>query len=150
MGVVLSNQAMNLEFLTKGNGVENFLTWIVIFLVFLWIVSIIRTAKDVSARTNSTILQVVSIILVTLFTPFIWLPLYLIIRPIWYKWDQIPWREACATSLTTCYNCNTLNPRDYVYCIDCWEQLKITCKECQTQYPHNYQYCNHCWAPNIE
>jgi ABC-type nickel/cobalt efflux system permease component RcnA len=149
VGIILNDSSMNLEFLTKWAGVENLIVWIVWFFVFLWIVWIIWVAKDISSRSESTTLQVVSIILVTLFTPLIWLPLYRVIRPVWYKKDNIPRREACATNLITCNKCNTLNPREYTCCIECWEYLTIECKQCKNKYPHSYHYCNTCWAPNI-
>lgn len=129
---------------------ESLSTSIIIILIFLRIISIIRTAKDISARTNSHLLQIICILLVTFLTPIIWLPLYHIIKPIWYKKDKMPRREACISTLTICQKCKTLNPKEYKCCINCWDKLKIKCKECNNDYPHNYHYCPKCWAPNIE
>jgi RNA polymerase subunit RPABC4/transcription elongation factor Spt4 len=119
-------------------------------LIFLRIISIIRTARDINTRTNNSFVQIISILLVTLLTPIIWLPLYLIMRPVYFKKDKIPRREANATNLVVCYNCKTLNPKEYNCCINCWEHLKVKCKECEGKYPHDYHYCNQCGAPNIE
>lgn len=55
------------------------------FLSFLWILTIIRVSKDIYARTKSITLQIISILLVTLLTPIIGMPLYLVIRPIRYR-----------------------------------------------------------------
>lgn len=128
---------------------ENIYTTIIIIVILLWIFSIIWTAKDIFARTNSSILQMISIFLVTFLTPIIWLPLYHIIKPIWYKKDRIPRREAFMSNMTICTKCNTLNPKEYECCLNCWEKLKIKCRECNTLYPHNYSYCPNCGGPNI-
>lgn len=138
---------MNISQLTIPETVS---TSIIIILIFLRIISIIRTAKDISARTNSHTLQFICILLVTFLTPIIGLPLYHIIKPIWYKKDKMPRREACISTLTICQKCKTLNPKEYKCCINCWDKLKINCKECNNDYPHDYHYCPKCWAPNIE
>lgn len=147
---MVDSSKFDLSFLTTTYGIENIALWIIAFLIFLWLISIIWVAKDISARTNSTLLQIVSILLVTLLTPIIWLPLYKIIKPVWYKKDTIPRREACITNTVTCYNCKSINPKEYACCINCWEKLKTTCKQCGKEFPHIYHYCSCCWAPNIE
>lgn len=136
--------------LTKFSWLENIYTAIIILLIFFWIISIIWTAKDISARTNSNLLQIISILLVTFLSPIIWLPLYHIIKPIWYKKDKMPWREACISNSTICDNCDTLNSKEHKCCINCGKKLTIKCKECTTEYPHNYHYCPKCGWPNIK
>ena len=130
--------------------ISDFVSWWIYFLIFIWIIVIIWTFKDITARTNSLWLQVVWILLVTVFTPIFWLPLYLAIRPITYKIDKMPRREAGVLKLAVCQNCWMLNDKTYNYCVQCGEVLKTTCKECWSQYPHDYQYCSSCGAPNIE
>lgn len=128
---------------------ENIYTGISIFAIFVWVVSIIWVAKDISARTNSTLLQIISILLVTFLSPIIWLPIYHAIKPIWYKRDKTPWREACVIHSTICEQCWILNYKDHKCCIECWQKLTTKCKECNLEYPHNYQFCSKCGAPNI-
>ena len=123
------------------------IVWIVIF---FWIITIIRTAKDISARTDSSFFHIISVLFITLLTPIIGLPLYLAIRPIWYKWDKTSWRDSCLSSSCVCQSCWTLNPKEYKNCIKCGEKLVVTCKECNKEYPNEYRYCPSCWAPNIE
>lgn len=134
----------------KTTWIENLYTSLIIFYIFLRILSIIRVAKDIWARTNNTTLQIISILLVTFFSPVIGIPLYHIIKPVWYKKDRLPWREVFISNSSKCQKCWTINSKEYNCCIRCWEKLKITCKECWTEYPHNYQFCFKCWAPNIE
>lgn len=136
--------------LSQFSSFEDLSTTIIIVLVFLRITSIIRTAKDISQRTNSHILQIISILLVTFLSPIIWLPIYHIIKPIAYKKDTIPRREACISNMTICQDCNMLNSKEYKCCISCGKKLKINCKECGNDYPHNYHYCPKCGGPNIE
>jgi hypothetical protein len=126
------------------------ISWLLYFLIFIWIISIIWIFKDITARTNSLWLQILGILLVTIFTPIIWLPLYLAVRPVTYKIDKMPRREAGLLKIVSCYNCWMLNDKKYNYCVKCWEILKVKCKECWNQYPHDYQYCNGCGAPNID
>ncbi|HOG14983.1 MAG TPA: hypothetical protein PK674_00115 [Candidatus Absconditabacterales bacterium] len=131
-------------------GLENLYTAIVALFVFLRIISIIWVAKDISARTNSLLLQISSIVLITFFTPIIGIPLYHIIKPIGYKKDKMPWREACVSNSTICINCGTINAKEHKCCIYCGKKLTIKCKECNMEYPHNYRYCPKCGGPNIE
>ena len=51
-------------------------------IIFFRIIAIIWTAKDISARTDSSFFHIISVLFVTLLTPIIGLPLYLAIRPI--------------------------------------------------------------------
>lgn len=136
--------------ISNASWLKDFFIVLISFFIFLWIICIIRVGKDIGSRTNNILLQIVSIILVTIFSPLIGLPLYIIIRPVSYKKDNIPWRESCALNMISCYNCGTFNSKEYDCCIKCWEKLKIKCKQCSQQYPHSYQYCSKCWAPNIE
>jgi len=150
VGVVLNNSSTSLNSIFQSNGLWSFVNFVFMFLIFLRIVSIIWTAKDIISRTNNTWLQVLSILLVTFLTPLFGLPLYFIVRPVYFKRDLIPRREASALSLVNCTNCHTLNPKEYECCITCGEKLKIVCKQCNKEYPHMYAYCPSCWAPNIE
>lgn len=134
---------------TEGNT-KTLTIAIVGILIFFRIIAIIRTAKDISARTDSTFFHIISVLFVTLLTPIIWLPLYLAIRPIWYKWDKTSWRDSCLSNSCVCQSCWTLNPKEYKNCIKCGEKLVVVCKECSNEYPNEYHYCPTCGAPNIE
>ncbi len=150
VGVVLGTSSWSLSSLLQMDGGYLIANIVIIFLIFIWIVSIVRVARDVMHRTNFFGTQIISILLVTLFTPLVGLPLYFVIRPISYKKDRIPRREACASTMIHCYNCGTLNAKEYLCCIACGERLKIKCKECGNSYPHSFSYCNICGAPNVE
>jgi hypothetical protein len=148
--LVLNKSTRSREAFVWSNWIWIIINWILIIFIFLRIISIIRTAKDIISRTNNSWIQIISILIVTFLTPIFWLPLYHIIRPVYYKRDRLPRREACALNLITCWNCWILNAKEHECCISCWEPLKIKCKQCWNKYQHTYSYCNHCWAPNIE
>ena len=150
VGMVVDKSTRNLSTIFSASGVALWINIVAILFIFLWVVAVIWTTKDIINRTNSFSLQVISIVLVTLLTPIVWLPLYFLVRPLSYKKDRIPWREACASNLVPCYNCSTLNPKEYVCCIACGERLKVKCKECWNSYAHSFAYCNICGAPNID
>jgi len=150
VGSIVESSMTNFNLFGANNSIQTIITGIIIFLIFLRILSIIRVAKDISARTSNILLQIVSILFVTILTPILWLPLYRAMRPIGYKKENIPRREANATQLIECYNCHQLNPKEYTHCISCGEHLKTQCKQCHKYYPYEYTYCHYCGAPNIE
>ncbi len=149
-GIVLWTSNWNITQLLWWLNENYIIKWIIVLFAFWWIVSVIRVIKDISHRTNSTFLQIISILLVTLFTPVIWLPLYKLIRPVYMKYDLIPWREALVSDLIECRNCWWLNKKENDCCIFCWDELKIKCKECWNSFSYNNKYCNKCWLPNLQ
>lgn len=118
--------------------------------VIIWVIFIIWVAKDASKRSNSLMFVVIAVLMATVLTPVLWVPLYLAIRPVNYKNDNIPRRESLASSNIECFNCGVINPNSHGYCANCGTNLKITCKECKKKYFVAYKYCNECGAPNIE
>lgn len=119
-------------------------------ILFVWVVAILWTMKDIAARSNSVLVQVLCILLVGLWTPVVGLPLYLLFRPVRYKWDRLGWREALALQIIQCYACGTKNPLFHDYCVGCGSELTVKCKECKHHYQLHYEYCSSCGAPNTE
>lgn len=150
VGVVLDKSSWTLASLFSATGIVLWINIVAVFFIFLRVVIIIWVSKDIINRTNSFSLQIISILLITFLSPLVGLPLYLLVRPLSYKKDRIPRREACASNLIPCYNCHVLNSKDYICCIACGERLKTKCKECWTSYAHSFAYCNNCGAPNID
>lgn len=151
VGVVMNQSSWSISnFIAAQWGVSLLINLALLFVVVIRVLTIIGVAKDIMARTNRLSLQIFSLLLVTLLSPVIGLPIYLVIRPIGYKHDRLPWREAAVMNLVVCYNCGTLNPKDHECCLACGEALKIKCKQCNKNYPHSYGYCSYCGAPNIE
>lgn len=126
------------------------LSFVIGFGIFIWAWSVLWTTKDISARTDNLGLQMVSICLVIFLTPVIGLPLYFLIRPIFYKYDRNGWRDALALNIVECKSCWNPNSLDFNNCIHCGSELKIECKECKNKYAATWGYCEKCGAPNIE
>lgn len=148
--VVLNKSTWDLWYLFNVWNIWIIINILLIVFVFFWIASIIRVLKDISARTDNAFLQIVSMLCVTLLTPVFGLPLYLIIRPIYYKKDKMLRREAVMADVSFCLNCNSMNSSDNEHCVNCGEPIKIWCKQCASKYNSNYKYCPDCGAPNIE
>lgn len=117
--------------------------------IILWIWSILWVTRDISKRTDSLFFQVISILLVSVGTPFIWFPLYFVIRPSKFLFDEY-WRESVQVLSIQCLECGTFNYKDNAYCTECGKDLKIKCKECWEKYYNWHGYCNVCGAPNID
>ena len=147
---IINSSSWDLNYLIQTNGTWFITKAIVILFVFLRIIAIIRVAKDISARTQNTFSQIMCILLVTILSPILGLPLYVILRPIHYKRDKIPRREAQAMTLLPCYNCSALNLQDNHYCTNCGEPLKLKCKKCGHSCSYNHTYCEKCWWPNFD
>lgn len=144
---VLNNSSWNINNIFTSSEIIKI---IIIFFMFLWIISIIWTAKDISHRTKNLFHQSIHILLVTILSPLIGLPIYFILRPIHYHKDKLPRREAEVMKLLNCYNCRTLNFKTYDFCTNCGEPLKIKCKKCWNKCCYTYAYCNECWWPIFE
>lgn len=108
--------------------------------VLIWIYTILRVAKDISWRTNSFGLQLISILVILFLTPIVWLPIYYLIRPLgneeYIAWEIEWW--------VICYACHAVNDKDFSYCVFCGEGLKIACKHCNKPIGVDYEYCPRC------
>lgn len=124
----------------------------VIWLLFMlyWVLAILRTLKDISARTNSIIWQILAVLLVGLCTPLVWLPIYLFLRPLRYNRDRLWWREALWVQVASCPSCANKNPLHHDFCVYCGQQMLVKCKECKSSYQWSYDYCPQCGAANVE
>lgn len=150
VGIVMDKSTWNISWMLATQGMWFWINILILLIILFWVLSIIRVAKDIMARTNRLWLQIFSVFLVTFLSPILWLPIYRVIRPLGFYRDRLPWREAAVMNLVVCYNCGTLNPKDHECCLACGEALKVKCKQCWKDYPHSYGYCNYCGAPNIE
>lgn len=61
-------------------------------IVFFWLLVIVWVIKDSNYRSNSTVFVIFSLLLVTLGTPLLGLPIYLAIRPLGYKYERVYWK----------------------------------------------------------
>lgn len=130
---------------------SNFIWYAIAFpFVFLRIWTILFVTKDISHRTSNLFYQLFCILLTTFWTPFIWFPMYFIIRP-YRTLDDIVWRDTINSLGIKCLECWEINHIDNKYCVNCWDYIKIECKECKEKYNQTFEYCPNCGAPsNLE
>ena len=146
----------NWNIFSSGTGLfdtvlqNNVRLWSAIIIFLIRIAALIRVIKDANARSSSFRFQLLSVIIILLFTPIFWILLYIAIRPQWWKWDKTAWRDTLFQTSQICENCWEFNNIQNLYCTSCWESLHTTCRECETKYSKNYSYCPHCWAPSLE
>ncbi len=142
--------------------IESVLKFAVAYFFIVWIAIIIWVIKDISNRTNSISLQVLSILIVTLFTP-LWVFLYLLIRPgrtVFEKYYQeveenldilsriieqkTLYEQANMT--TDCPECGYKIQPDYVICPNCETNLRHECINCKKEIRENWKVCPFCKA----
>ncbi len=129
----------------------NFVFFLILWIVIIWILGIIWVAKDANARILNIFLQTVCILLATILWP-LGVILYKIFRPVHYlSAYQIEKALIAMISAkrTICLTCWTINPLDHLFCHTCGKAIKDTCKECNHSIRKDDDYCGHCWAPNV-
>ena len=123
--------------------------WTTLIMFFFRFVALVWVIKDSNARSSSFGFQFLSALIIILFTPIFGLPLYIAIRPQWWKRDKTPRRNILFQQIQECENCWSINQLSNAYCSNCGEALHTTCRECQNKYPKTYDYCSECGAPNL-
>jgi len=72
------NQIWN--FLMDFISIKTFIAIVIIYFLIVWVAVIVWVIKDISNRTQSILLQIISIFIVIIFWP-LWVLIYLLIRP---------------------------------------------------------------------
>ena len=138
-----------------GNSMSSILenpAWffLAILVCFFWVIALIWVIKDAKARSYSFWFILLSALCVVILTPVFWIPLYVAIRPQWWRWDKTSWRDVNFLQVQICDNCGESNLIDNSCCVHCGEHLQTVCHECQKKYSKMYDYCPECWAPRLE
>lgn len=69
--MVVDKSTRSFSSLFSASGVALWINIVAVLFIFLWVVAVIWTTKDIINRTNSFSLQVISIVLVTFLTPIV-------------------------------------------------------------------------------
>ncbi len=138
----------NIQELFSSPATYVYVVWILLMLYR--VLAILWTLKDISARTNSIAWQILAVLLVALWTPFVGLPIYLFLRPMRYNRDRLWWREALSAQVASCPSCAKKNPLHHEFCTYCGQQMAVKCKECKSSYQWVFDYCPQCGWPNVE
>ncbi len=123
---------------------QKFAGLLIIVIALLWIVIIIGVARNITKRTSSLWIQIICILIATLWWP-LWLLLYWIIRPARHYLDDVYF----TLHLVHCKHCNKINRISDTYCIYCGQNTTIQCKECHSSLATFQEYCWNCGAPTV-
>ncbi len=159
-----------IETLSTGsvNFYENFLgaftldtaiKFMVMYVMIIWLAVIIWVIKDITHRTTNLLIQVLSILLVVIFTPVFGLPVYLLIRPRTTLFEQ--YYEATSleeleksplqdTDHISCGFCGKDIQKDFKFCPHCSHELLDACPSCSTPVQSQWEYCPQCQTPRGE
>ncbi len=134
-----------------------FIKLLVVYFFIIWISIIVWVLKDITNRTNSLLLQLLSLFIVVFLTPF-WVFLYLLIRPGRTNLEKM-YREIDDNldllstimkdkywncEVTICPKCNYKLSSDFKYCPECSTKLKTNCKSCKKEISLNWKTCPYC------
>jgi hypothetical protein len=123
---------------------DSFLRFAILYFFIIWIAILLWVIKDISNRTNSILLQIISIFVILFLTPF-GIFVYLLIRPsktLFEKYyDEIEdnleifhniiedKNKQCETE-THCFKCSEPVSHDFKFCPKCKIKLKCDCIRC--------------------
>lgn len=89
------------EYLMLNLSIEWVVKFLVAYFFIIWIATLIWVIRDITNRTSSIFIQILSVIIILIFTP-LWIFLYLLIRP-WRTlfekyYDEVEWNLGCLTN----------------------------------------------------
>jgi len=146
------------KYFVDGITFEVFLKFLVIYFTVVWIAILAWVIKDITNRTNSIILQFISILIVLLFTP-LGIFIYLIIRPSRTVFEKyyLEIEENLETFSNIiedkilndnekihCYKCKTPIGPDFKFCPKCKIELKWDCESCWKHLYKWWKICPYC------
>ena len=123
--------------------------YVVTFLIVFWISLVVWTFRDVRARTQDFLTQVLATLLVAVF--FICgLFIYMILRPrqtlaeIYERQLEEESLLAEMTERQTCNNCHARVESDFQVCPSCGQKLKRPCPKCERLLELRWTFCPYC------
>lgn len=125
----------------------------VAFLVIFWLSLVIWAFRDIRARTQDFLSQVLAVVLVAVF-PIGGLFIYLILRPrqtlaeIYERQLEEESLLAEMTERQTCSNCHARIEGDFQVCPSCGQKLKRSCPKCERLLELRWTFCPYC-ATNV-
>lgn len=142
------------EWLTTLQGlVGPTVACVVAFLVVFWLSTVIWTFRDIRARTQDFLLQIISTVAVAIF-PIAGVFVYMILRPrqtlaeIYERQLEEESLLAEMTERQTCSNCHARIESDFQACPSCGQKLKRSCPKCERLLELRWTFCPYC-ATNL-
>ena len=151
-----SNLKLYINYLWEKLTIESFLKMIVIYFFIVWISLIIWVYKDITNRTESILLQLFSILLVTIFTPF-WFFIYLLVRPTRSIFESFYEEvegnldilsQTIKNSIIDCPKCGSSVNANYNFCPHCNDEIQGECRWCGKKMFFDWKLCPYCGKKN--
>jgi RNA polymerase subunit RPABC4/transcription elongation factor Spt4 len=123
--------------------------YVVTFLIVFWISLVVWTFRDVRARTQDFLTQVLATLLVAVFFVF-GLFIYMILRPrqtLAEVYERQLEEESLLAEMTerqTCNNCHARVEGDFQVCPSCGQKLKRPCPKCERLLELRWTFCPYC------
>ena len=152
------------ELIVSNITLDGIIKFAILYFFIIWWAFIIWVVKDITNRTTNILVQVLSILIVILFTPIFWLPIYLLIRPrttIFEKYyeeetqleseeddEEIPHPnplpEVEGKEMLKCPHCEKQIENDFQFCPYCKEKLTKKCEKCNKDIKIYWSNCPYC------
>ncbi|HLI91004.1 MAG TPA: zinc ribbon domain-containing protein [Ktedonobacteraceae bacterium] len=122
---------------------------LVAFFVVFWVSLVVWTWRDIRARTQDFLVQVLATVLVFIF-PIGGLFIYMILRPrqtlaeIYERQLEEESLLAEMTERQTCNNCHARIESDFQVCPSCGQKLKRPCPKCERLLELRWTFCPYC------
>ncbi|HEY4383355.1 MAG TPA: zinc ribbon domain-containing protein [Ktedonobacteraceae bacterium] len=123
------------------------------FVVAFWASLVVWTFRDIRARTQDFLSQVLATVLVAVF-PFVGVFIYMVLRPrqtlaeIYERQLEEESLLAEMTERQTCSNCHARIETDFQVCPSCGQKLKRSCPKCERLLELRWTFCPYC-ASNL-
>jgi len=121
----------------------------VTFFVIFWLSTVMWTFRDVRARTQDFLSQILATVLAAIF-PIAGLLIYMILRPrqtlaeIYERQLEEESLLAEMTERQTCNNCHARVESDFQICPSCGQKLKRSCPKCERLLELRWMFCPYC------
>lgn len=148
-----SNAKLYIMYFWDKLTIEVFIKIVIIYFFIVWISLIIWVYKDITNRTESILLQLLSIFLVTIFTP-LGLFIYLLIRPAKSIFESFYEEieenldilsQTIRNNIIDCPKCWSSVNAAYNFCPHCNEEIQSDCKWCGRKMFFDWKLCPYCW-----
>lgn len=138
---------------------ETVIKFMIVYFFIIWIALLIWVTKDVVNRTSNILLQIVSILIILLWTP-LGVFIYLLIRPsktLFEKYhNEVEWNLDVMEEIIEeknkdfwdslhCFSCESPILPTFKFCPTCKTELKEECNGCEKNIYKNWKICPYCW-----
>jgi len=150
------------HFIIGSITVDSIIKFAILYFFIIWWAFVIWVVKDITNRSTNIFIQFLSIIVVVLFTPIFWLPIYLLIRPrttIFEKYYEeeelddeemiLEWEDIEEIKEYNCPKCGKTIREDFHFCPYCEYELMKKCTKCEKPVKTEWKVCPYCWEHQV-